>query len=185
MTEELIEQYKQLHNEDPKAFSGTSTLQYAVYIGTKINRLRKKNYNLTQLLDYGCGQAIQYRTCNLDKLWDVKVDLYDPGVERYKTKPLITEKYNIVLCSDVLEHLEEKEIDDMMIELNSYATHFVFVSIALFPARRNLPDGRNAHTCLKPQGWWISKVQTHKTVPWYIAWHTSKNVITYQELHLK
>ena len=43
-------------------------------------------------------------------------------------------------------------------ELFAFARKFLFATVALYPAGKTLPNGRNAHITLRPKEWWQSCV---------------------------
>ena len=61
----------------------------------------------------------------------------------------------MVCCIDVLEHIEEVYLSNVLDELKAITTKLGFFTIALSPARKLLRDGRNAHLILKPVSWWL------------------------------
>ena len=155
----LIEQYRELHDEGK--FQGFSLLQHT----SRISDLVKKHGSQT-ILDYGSGKGKQYRPPhNLDKIWGVEVTLYDPAVKGIDKLP--EGKFDGVICSDVLEHIPEEEIDKTILQLESYARQFVFVSICTRPAKKLLPDGRNCHITVRPEEWWLERIPGD----WEVAWN--------------
>ena len=120
---DLIDSYKVLHQEEGK-FKGISL----VPLVPTLMSLVKEN-NCKTLLDYGCGKAIPYdkdRCKEVDlrhpiqKLCNLKsFDLYDPAYEKYATLP--DKKYDIVVCTDVLEHIAEQDIDYVLTEILSHS----------------------------------------------------------------
>ena len=67
-------------------------------------------------------------------------------------------RFDIVICTDVLEHIPEHEIPIVLKEIDGYAWEIVFLSICTREARKTLPDGRNAHLTIKPPDWWKGKI---------------------------
>ncbi|HKZ43150.1 MAG TPA: hypothetical protein VJ044_19485, partial [Candidatus Hodarchaeales archaeon] len=59
---------------------------------------------------------------------------------------------------DVLEHVPEEEIDEVLKEIFEYAQKFVFLSISTKLADKKFPDGENVHVCVKPPDWWLEKL---------------------------
>ena len=159
---DLIDSYKVLHEEEGK-FKGISLTPL---VPTLIN-VTKEN-NCKTLLDYGCGKAIPYdkdrckevglrnpvqELCNIESF-----DLYDPAYEKYAELP--DKKYDIVVCTDVLEHIEPELIDNVLKHIESLTLKTAYLIIDTLPAQKNLPDGRNAHLIIENQDWWTNKIQT-------------------------
>lgn len=114
-----------------------------------------------RVLDYGCGAGMQYEAPhNLQrKLHIPKPTMYDPGVERYAQKP--TGTFDGVICSDVLEHVPEALVGNVLAELFDYAERFVWMSVCCRPAKKSFPDGTNMHVTVKPETWWKAQVKAH------------------------
>ena len=121
----------------------------------QINRFETKS-----ILDFGTGKGNLVKT--LRQQLDTsryKVDGYDPAVGEWEERP--NDKYDIVTCIDVLEHLERHNIDQFLADLKRYVNKFCFLLIDLQPAVQYLSNGRNAHTLLAPLDWWSSKISQH------------------------
>lgn len=143
--------YEQMHR-DPKMFQGFSLQTYIPEISLLI-----KDTNIRSLLDYGCGKAQAHTMYKLPALWGIEqLCLYDPGVPEYQTKP--TGKYDMTICIDVMEHVPEEHVDLVLQEIASYTTKVAVFSISTRPAKKLLPDGRNAHLTVKPMSWWKNKL---------------------------
>lgn len=169
----LIEQYKDLHingernlNLSPeKTFSGLS-------LPVQANRIKKliEKTNTTTILDYGSGKGHQYEVEiveivgqtekeTISDFWDVdSVHCYDPCYTPFITLP--SEKFDGVICTDVLEHCPEEDIPWIINELFSYANKFVFANVACYPASKHLPNGENAHCTIQPLAWWQGIIET-------------------------
>jgi hypothetical protein len=108
------------------------------------------------VLDYGCGQgtlAAKLRT------WTKTVDVreYDPAI---KGKDALPQPADLVVCTDVIEHIEPDRLDIVLAHLASLARKALFVVIATRPASKNLPDGRNAHLIVEDAAWWEARLVT-------------------------
>jgi len=169
MSEELIECYRKIHTSDPRRYAGLSTLNYSNLIGGICRRFKTRS-----LLDYGSGSGVQYMLNNLHRLWGMDVTCYDPAVSVFRKKPERT--FDMVICCDVLEHLEPDEVHGAILEIDSYADKAVFASISLLPSKHVLPGGRNAHTCIKPREWWTKMVIDRKSRSWHLAWKTGWSI---------
>ncbi len=113
------------------------------------------------LLDYGCGQGQQYDRYELHKWWGVPCPrLYDPAVPRFAARPQGT--YDGVICSDVLEHVPEDELNGVLADCFGVARSFVFFSICCRPARKSLPNGLNCHVTIETPAWWTRRLGDFK-----------------------
>ena len=61
-------------------------------------------------------------------------------------------------CIDVLEHVEEDFLDNILDDLKKITKKFGFFTIHSGPAVKVLEDGRNAHLIQKPPSWWLPKM---------------------------
>ncbi len=73
---------------------------------------------------------------------------------------------DLIVCSDVLEHVEPDKIDAVLSHIFQISGMGAYVVIATRPANAILPDGRNAHLIVKPSAWWIDKI---KAAGWNIS----------------
>mgnify|MGYP001607418816 CR=1 FL=1 len=64
-----------------------------------------------------------------------------------------------VICSDVMEHVPEGQVDSVLAEIFGYATKFVALSISFKPSKKRLDDGREVHCTLRPPEWWDEKLR--------------------------
>lgn len=158
----VIDQYKKLH-ENQNFCRGSAIKGYFKEIKAIIDRNECRT-----LLDYGCGKAMHYSegvlpSSNWDKEWGVTATLYDPGVEKFNKKP--EGKFDMVICTDVLEHVEDPgwAVKDIF----SYPTKAAFIQISTVPSdlsnpKRRLLDGRGLHISIYPEAWWIELIDKHK-----------------------
>lgn len=103
-------------------------------------------------LDYGCGKGGLKRA-----LPDLDIREYDPCVAGKETLP---EAADLVLCTDVLEHVEPDFLEEVLDHIKSVTRKYVMLAPSMVPAEKTLPDGRNAHLIIKPAAWWRQKFLT-------------------------
>lgn len=106
-----------------------------------------KALGTTDILDYGCGKAM------LQKGLPYPIQNYDPCMPEYATRPVPAD---LVVCTDVLEHIELDCLPDVLADLAALTKQYLFIDVATVPASKILPDGRNAHILLEPPNWWVS-----------------------------
>lgn len=108
----------------------------------------------TRILDYGSGQGYLAKVLGqLDP--PRRVIQYDPGLP---SAPGLPKPSHLVVCSDVLEHVEPDRLDNVLSHLHSLAGIGAYFVIATRLANKCLPDGQNAHLIVKPAEWWLSKI---------------------------
>jgi len=112
-------------------------------------------FNEHTVLDFGCGRGTLKPA--LEQLRpDCTVHEYDPGVPGKDVLRMVPVDY--VVCTDVMEHVEEQFVDVTLKTIQWLAIHGVFFNIDLKPSRSLLPDGSNCHITLKPSEWWEAKL---------------------------
>lgn len=148
----LCDQYKLMHEQG--AFKGYSLLPHVEDIAKLV-----KKYDAKTLLDYGCGKGLQYTEKRAHDAWGgIMPTLYDPHVEGLNIEP--KNKFDGIICTDVLEHVPEDEVKSVLRKLMAYRREFgfIFITICTRPAKKTLPDGRNCHLTIKSKEWWLDTI---------------------------
>jgi hypothetical protein len=142
-----IDLYKQL-----PPFPGNSLTPHLDNIKKLIKSTKSKT-----ALDYGCGNALHYIKDKIHLSWGLdKMGLYDPAILKWDCLP--GDNFDCVICTDVLEHVPEREINKTLEEIFTLSNKCVYLNIAMYPARQILPNGENAHCTLKPKQWWRYRI---------------------------
>lgn len=136
----LAKEYKAMH--DKKNFSGSSLEPYLPEIKQLI-----KEYGCQSLLDYGCGKARYHKQPLV-----TNTTLYDPYFEPYSKLP--TGTFDMVICTDVLEHVPEKEVPNIVADLINYTDKVLFLAISTKPAKKKFSNGENVHLTVWPPKKW-------------------------------
>lgn len=159
----LVPEYRKLAETADGNFQGLSVLHHVKSIKALATSIGAQT-----MLDFGCGRGDAYRSPH--KLHHQlglprsAVTLYDPAFRPSSTLPSGT--YDLVICSDVLEHIPEPEVDEFIDRLFQYARKGVWASVCCRPAKKVFPDsGANLHVCVKPYEWWDAKFQAHRVAP--------------------
>lgn len=144
---DLINQYKQVHQENKEY--GTSAFAYIQEICLFIRQLKPK-----VVLDYGCGKghlvdALKYIFKN------ISFYKYDPAIDEFSALPV--KKADLVINTDVLEHVPYDKIDMVLKEISEISSNVIF-ALAHYPAATILPNGENAHCILAPPLWYKNKL---------------------------
>jgi hypothetical protein len=137
---------KQLHAQN--AHYGTSGHKWARMVDGVAR-------GMDDLLDYGCGKGTlktALETLNPPYV----VHEYDPCMPGYDKAPSAAE---MVVCTDVLEHIEPGCLDAVLDDIQRLATKRVFLVVATRPAVKFLADGRNAHLIVENMEWWLPKLR--------------------------
>jgi hypothetical protein len=145
ISDEYRELNKSLHHE---------IVQYGAIGSRHINKVIElmQVVNSHDVLDYGCGKSTLARNLPFN------IHQYDPCIEKYSALP---KPADIVICTDVFEHIEPECLDNVLAHLSQLIKKAGYFTACLVPAKKTLPDGRNAHLIVKPANWWINKIYEH------------------------
>lgn len=102
------------------------------------------------ILDYGAGKQTLAQA-----LPQFPVRSYDPCVPGIDALP---EPADLVTCTDVLEHIEPEHLDAVLNDLKRVTRRLCYLTVATRPAKKTLPDGRNAHLIQQPYEWWLPRI---------------------------
>lgn len=142
----ITEQYKALNeglHESNKNY-GTSGSKYVKDVMRLATQL-----NSQDILDYGCGKS------TLAHNLPFTIQQYDPCVPKYAALP---HPADIVVCTDVLEHIEPELIDNVLQHIQQMTRKMAYLVANTKPAIKTLADGRNAHILLRSPKWWAEKM---------------------------
>jgi len=133
--------------------------------------LRKKYDNV---LDCGCGLSTLRNYIKCTKYTGVDVSSYQIKKLNSKNKdknlkfarcslteplPYKENEFTCVFCLDVLEHIAEEYVEDVLKNMLRVSEEFIF-SICLRKAKSKDKDGNQVHLTVKPTEWWIDKLKT-------------------------
>ena len=120
-----------------------------------------KQYQPSSVLDYGCGHG-GLMTAIKETYPSMQVEGYDPGNPAYNRMP--TQSFDAVISGDVFEHIEPEHLDATLQLINSKILRCGWFRIACYPAKKHLPDGRNAHLIIESPDWWRTKILSNMQV---------------------
>jgi hypothetical protein len=166
----ITEKYRalnaQLHRELPK-FGANGRIW-----APRIEELAR-DVGAESILDYGCGKGSLAKAL---QAFDVRE--YDPAIPGKDRAPVPAD---LVVCTDVLEHVEPDCLESVINHLGGLATKALFVNVSLRKGTKRLPDGRLAHLIVKPKDWWRKKLSVLGT--WREVYHEelSLNAICVRE----
>lgn len=164
ITNEYRAEQEALH---AKGNYGTASLQYGGVVSRLCDQLQ-----VSTLLDYGCGSMR-----NLSKVLEPKNPVeylgYDPAVAEFSHK----EPADLVVCIDVLEHIEPDLLDNVLDDLMMLTAGYGFFTVHTGPAVKTLSDGRNAHLIQKPASWWLPHLMTRWELQTFNATRMGFNVL--------
>lgn len=171
-SKDVIDYYVLKHSMDDGFCKGSALHKHIPYIAILV-----QEYDLNSILDYGCGKAQFWKenphwramfewtgTHREHALW-----LYDPGINEtpaqekrawlaiHNTLPL--GRYDLVVCTDVLEHVPEGDIPYTLDTILSKSRKFVYLNVSCYPATKTFPDGTNIHVTIKSRTWWKDQIK--------------------------
>lgn len=148
----ISEQYRRTMREMLISGWGKSAYKKAPHISELSYVLKVES-----MLDYGCGQGSLFLQLKKTGWWgldSVEFAEYDPCVLSRSQFPTPAD---MVLCLDVLEHVEKEYLDHVILHTWALAKKYLLVSVSLCDADLILPDGRNAHITVQPEEWWRAR----------------------------
>jgi hypothetical protein len=139
-----IDLYKELHKTN-KNYGNTGK-----YYCSFINEYLVHYPNIKNVLDFGCGKS------TLSQCLDFHIDEYDPAISG--KEQISKSKYDLIITTDVLEHLYEDEIPLICQEFLSLQPYKMLHFICTIKAKQILPDGSNAHKTIQNGEWWKTHI---------------------------
>lgn len=135
-----------LHASNPSYGAGG-----ALWAG-RVKELAKEIGPDCSILDYGCGKAKLKEALRKDGL---VVHCYDPAIREFASRPAPAD---LVVCTDVLEHIEPQFLYHVLMDLALLTQHTAFLVACTRPAKKRLPSGENAHLIVEGPDWWREQI---------------------------
>jgi 2-polyprenyl-3-methyl-5-hydroxy-6-metoxy-1,4-benzoquinol methylase len=148
------EQQEAMHRM-PRGYGGVNSVAY----GSDVLAIIEEE-NAQEVLDYGAGKGHLGEYLFRNGFKGVYIP-YDPGIAYWSETPKPCE---MVVCMDVLEHIEPDLLDNVLADLQRVTIKSGVFSVHSRPAKKSLPDGRNAHLTIEPPQWWQAKIAKHFTI---------------------
>jgi cyclopropane fatty-acyl-phospholipid synthase-like methyltransferase len=118
-------------------------------------------YHPTSILDFGCGHGALMAGIQ-ETYPDISVEGYDPGNPQYRRIP--NRSFDAVVSADVFEHIELEHLAETLQLISNKMTKAGWFRIACYPAKKHLPDGRNAHLIVQPPAWWRQQLLNNMNI---------------------
>lgn len=162
VTEEYRKQLQQMHKPNPET-GRTWGATACRHVYTIFNFINDTDMPYETILDYGSADGkFQFQARRRGLVGEgVEIYEYDPGIVGKEENNI---PCDFVMCSDVLEHIEPDLIDAVLDDLQRCTLVRGYFCIALYPADKNLPDGRNAHLIIEKPEWWLDKLRERFTI---------------------
>ena len=176
MTQLISNEYKEqcilLHQQSPQWGNAAGDPKLHKSTAQFIRSIWEHN-GKGSILDYGCGKG--YVAIHLD----VPVMEYDPGIPGKDQSP---EPAALVVCLDVLEHIEPEYLEVVLKDLQRVVLKRGIFSISHNLATAILPDGRNAHLIIKDSDWWLKKLLDYFHIEFFSS-ANHQSVVVLKKLH--
>lgn len=143
----LIDQYASIHR---KKKYGRGPNDLALHIQICLLDLKPD-----VVLEYGCGQSLLYKHLDLSDTHWVRFDPAIPELSKLELKSA-----GLVINTDVLEHIPEGDVDEVLQHIRSFSAN-VFFNISTRLAGEILPDGTNAHCTVWDAKTWLERIQKY------------------------
>lgn len=157
--EEIIDYYKHKHSTDEGFSRGSALTKHIPRIAQYI-----QTFKLSSILDYGCGKGIFWKTTHPVVLRSIfewadrktEIVLYDPAILEHSALP--DKRFDLVICTDVLEHVLEEKVPETLDAIISRARKMVYLNISTKKATKHFPDGTNLHITVRDRKWWLNQI---------------------------
>ena len=148
MSDNLIDQYKQIH---ATRTYGDTSIKNLRYLRPQVKLLAPKT-----ILDFGCGRSKLVDA--LGAAVGAQTTRHDPAIPEFSAEP--NGKFDLLTNIDVLEHVPEENLDQVVGKMASLC-HNAIIVIDTRPAEAVLPNGENAHCTLRTHDWWEQYLRKH------------------------
>jgi len=129
----------------------------AKYSGERVLQAIKARPYVRTVLDFGCGKQSlsEYILTNLPDR-EIEWTNYDPGIAGINVLP--TDKFDLVVSTDVLEHIEPDLLDNTLKELGALTGKALISDIACYPMGKKFTEGpytgEDMHLTVESPSWW-------------------------------
>lgn len=148
ISKEYVHLNAKLHQDNPTY--GMSGSKHAHTVVKIVKGMITPENQFVKVLDYGAGKGM------LAKSLPFSIDQYDPAIPEIAAIPAPAD---LVVCTDVLEHIEPDKINFVLDDLKRVTKRVGFFVISTRPAVKKYDNGQNAHLIVKDKAWWKAKLE--------------------------
>lgn len=124
-------------------------------IAEEIIKIYNYKNSINSILDYGSGKGSLKKELIKLGIPEYKIQEYDPCILEKCKEP---SKSDLVICSDVMEHIEYEFLDNVLDHIFSLINKKVYFKIATRLSDKYLENGKNAHLIVEKPIWWQDKL---------------------------
>lgn len=119
-------------------------------------------HNCKSILDYGSGKSDFLKTMDRDfPDHGFQINQYEPARPELAGDPVASD---MVICVDVLEHIEPDKLDNVLDHIASKANKIFYFKICLVASFNSFEDGTNLHLIVEPKEFWLDKLSKYYTI---------------------
>lgn len=118
-----------------------------------------EQFECKTVLDYGAGKATLGPYI---ERYGLEYTPYDPVT--FPERP--SKPDDMVVCLDVLEHIEPVCLPDVLKDIHTLSNTLVFFVVSTRPSTKTLKNGQNAHLIIKPWARWRGFLSKSKGGLW-------------------
>jgi len=156
---ELIsDEYKILNAKlhEDNVMYGAGGARHAELVKFILKGLVTEGNQFPSILDYGCGKG------QLGKALGFPIYEYDPAIPGKEESPKASD---LVVCTDVLEHIEPDKLDFVLGDLKRCVKQAGLFIISTRQAVKTYANGKNTHLIVKDRVWWEKKLSKYFLIP--------------------
>lgn len=142
ISKEYTELNYKLHQDNPGYGMGGAKHAKTILELSKANKT-------TSILDYGCGKGMLAKELPFP-IWE-----YDPAIPEKNSNP---KPADIVVCTDVLEHIEMDKLTFVLDDLRRCVKQIGYFVISTRKAVKTYANGANTHSIVQGKDWWNKKL---------------------------
>lgn len=174
ITPEYLAMQRTMHADTASyGTSGAGGLDTVFVMASKM--LKGREY--VDILDYGCGKGKlkQAMLKEYPAFKDaIRIHEYDPCIPGKDAEP---KPADIVVCADVLEHVEPQCTQATLKHIAILTKNAAYINVCCVPAKKELPDGRNAHINVRGHDWWYRNIKKYFQISDFKDTETSMIII--------
>lgn len=144
---------KQLRLEHAGSKWGSTGARYS---GARILDLLRERSQITSVLDFGAGKQSLGRFIKENLGRDIEWVDYDPGIPDIAHLP--ARRFDCVVSTDVLEHVEPQRLVDTLRTLEGLTGQVLISDIACYPTGKVFGEGpyigKDMHLIVEDPSWW-------------------------------